>query len=494
MIHKLSYRLPVYIMLVISFLTLIFIPVFIFFQKSMFIDVEKRRMSTFADGLTEVLPRADVEAIWNYIEENEAEEYRIRILDEKGQVVYNSSLNSNNNESGKEISPKHQFLPETYSEDAFPVEFSDVRSKPTYKIIELKKKYTIEDADYYVYVRESLKNIDAFFSYSNKVLLYIIFFYTVIVCFLSILGLKRYFINPIEELSKVTEKVAGEDYSVRYTGRITEDEIGTLAHNVNYMVDAIQENINSLNNYNFLLNRQVEILNEQEELRKKMIARLTHELKTPLAIISSQVEMIYALENEARRQEYYNHAMEEIQKMSNTVTSVLNSSVYEQMLLQGDPVDTDLSKVIDTLFEKCRNYVESHNIQFSKEIEPSCVKYLYPEHTEHVFNNYLTNAIKNTGNGGRISVNLRKSKEAVRLSVYNFGRPILEKDGEKIWLEFARSGRPGTKEGAGLGLYIVKEISILYQTECGYINRDNGVEFWFDFVDLVRKKPMGYKE
>ena len=487
MIHKLSYRLPVYIMLVISFLTLILIPVFIFFQKSMFIDVEKRRMSTFADGLTGVLPGNDTETIWNYIEENEAEEYRIRILDENGQAVYSSSLDSNSNEAGKGKSPKHQFNPESYSEDATPVEIHDGGSKPSYKIIELRKKYRVEDTDYYVYVRESLKNIDAFFSYSNRVLLYIIFFYTVIICFLSILGLRKYFINPVEELSEVTEKVAGEDYSVRYTGRITEDEIGILAQNVNYMVDAIQENINSLNNYNFLLNRQVEILNEQEELRKKMIARLTHELKTPLAIISSQVEMIYALENEARRQEYYDHAMEEIRKMSNTVTSVLNSSVYEQTMLQGDPVDTDLSKVIDTLFEKCRNYVESHNIQFRKEIEPSCVKYLYPEHTEHVFNNYLTNAIKNTGNDGRISVSLRKRDGAVRLSVYNCGSPIPDKEGEKIWLEFTRSGRSGAKDGAGLGLYIVKELSILYQTECGYINREDGVEFWFDFVDLMKK-------
>ena len=178
--------------------------------------------------------------------------------------------------------------------------------------------------------------------------------------------------------------------------------------------------------------------------------------------------------------------------MSTAITGVLQNSVYEKNILQGKPEKVNLSEIIGSLVDKSRDYVRSHDLKYEWEIDPSCIKYMYPDHVDHIFNNYLTNAIVHSREKGRIRVTLKDMDPLVRFSVYNDGDPIPPEDQEKIWLEFASlnnqkeitlSGKGETETGSGLGLFIVKEISLVYSSNCGIINQKEGVEFWFDFID-----------
>ena len=81
--------------------------------------------------------------------------------------------------------------------------------------------------------------------------------------------------------------------------------MGQLAGNINHMADKIQRDINDLNNYNYLLLKQNRDMAEFEDLRKKLVSSITHELKTPLAIISSQVELLQYEYDESKKDYYF---------------------------------------------------------------------------------------------------------------------------------------------------------------------------------------------
>ena len=81
-----------------------------------------------------------------------------------------------------------------------------------------------------------------------------------------------------------------------------------------------------------------------------------------------------------------------------------------------------------------------------------------------------------------IKVSLKAHDDSIRLTVENQGAQIASELGEKIWTE-AFTTSPDGKENTGLGLFIVKEISLMEHTKCGFDNTDRGVRFWFDFID-----------
>ena len=107
------------------------------------------------------------------------------------------------------------------------------------------------------------------------------------------------------------------------------------------------------------------------------------------------------------------------------------------------------------------------------------------EHIEHIFNNYLMNAIQYGAEGGLIEVCVKKQKDYCRLSVFNEGSSIDESESEKIWTDFYRvqTGIAQDSKKVGIGLFIVKEISLINHDRCGFINRQGGVEFWYDFCE-----------
>ena len=101
---------------------------------------------------------------------------------------------------------------------------------------------------------------------------------------------------------------------------------------------------------------------------------------------------------------------------------------------------------------------------------------------EEVVTNYISNAINHCTRGGTITVSYSMYSDRVRVSVFNTGEPIPDKDIENIWNKFYKVDKARTREygGSGIGLSIVKAIMELHHRGYGVINHKDGVEFWFE--------------
>lgn len=479
MISRLSFKLTAGIIIVLTMVTVVFVPVYIQFQKEAYISSELDTMQEFYKNFKDISFLSDKYEIDNYIEKNDTRNYAIIICDSYFNKVYVSSGMRNKSGIHYERIAKNVDL---FSNDATPEYI--VNSDKAIEEILLRKIEKQNNENYYVYIRESVRAADSVLAYTNQNIILILAGYT-IMCALLLIFLLNNSIKAIKQLSYVTEKISQKDYSVRYDGKITNDEIGALSQNINEMADTIQESINSMKNYNFLLKEDLNYMTEYDRIRKNVLSNVTHELKTPLAIISSQVEMMNCVTDEAKREFYYSSAISEIDKMSRLISRLLNYSATEYDIFEGEIKKVNLSKVVRQLCENSRNYVLSNNISFKTDIEEDCILNMEQNHIEHVFNNFISNAIHHSNPGGKISVKLKKDGEKVRLSVYNKGNLIEDKYKDKIWTNFFASGNDfdATRSAhVGLGLFIVKEISVIDHTSCGFINHSRGVEFWFDFI------------
>ena len=132
-------------------------------------------------------------------------------------------------------------------------------------------------------------------------------------------------------------------------------------------------------------------------------------------------------------------------------------------------------------------YIKSQNLKLKTDIADNLKLRTIKEYIEYVFRNYLTNAVQNAYKNTEITVLLKQTGSVIRLSVENKGNNITDDMKDKIWTN-AFTTSPEGKNNTGLGLFIVKEISLIEHTECGFENTETGVRFWFDFISYEDKE------
>ncbi len=474
MLSKLSLKLSSLIMLVLVLCLGAVSLIYIANNKDMYIERELDKMAVAYEELSAINFEKDEDKLDMFMEENDHQTYYMVIFDEDLKTIYSSSR----------IARARAFIK---NKDIFFNQFS-AGSEPQYingngyEYLSLKRTAEQNGKVYYINIEESLKISDSIFSYTNRNLLV----FTIIFVFFSgiaMFTLVSNTIRPIRKLSDIASNITEDNYSKRYEGKITNDEIGILVKQINNMADTIQTNFNNLSNFNFLLKADVARMNEYEKMRKKVITNITHELKTPLAIISSQLEMMKFSKDESRKKYYYDSALEEINKMSKLISTLLSFSAGERELFKSEAKEVDLSEMIGDLCAKSRPLVSYNGIALKTDIEPRCNLRFAPENIEHVFNNYLMNAIQHTEKGHSIKISLKKIEDNYRLTVFNEGKLIEEDSLDKIWTDFYSNfeDKKVLDSRVGIGLFIVKEIAIINKTQCGVKNIKNGVEFWFDF-------------
>lgn len=405
----------------------------------------------------------------------EEESFTVIICNEQWELVYSSRMK----DYEQLIDEKIRGQQEQYRADAEAVYSEEEKSKP----ISLCGLITQNGQDFYVYIYENTwvmsRNISYVNHFLSEVLIGIVLLGTVFAC-----ALATWIVKPVERIQKVANRLAQNDFSARIPDHKPNNEVGKLAGDINIMAEKIQRNINDLNNYNYLLLRQNHDMAEFEEMRKKLVGNITHQLKTPLAIISSQVELLQFEYDTDKKEYYFESIMEEIEKMSHLISSILQNSKLEHEIQNTTLKDTDLSQVLLDLLPKYEAWFSSVKIRFRAEIESDCIACADRIQVEQAINNYMMNARRHTKPGKTVKLSLRSVDEGCYLSVYNEGSNIAEDELDQIWTGFYQADGPhgdGTTE-IGLGLYIVKDIMHQHGGTCGVINRDGGVEFWLMFV------------
>jgi signal transduction histidine kinase len=271
----------------------------------------------------------------------------------------------------------------------------------------------------------------------------------------------RLLIHPIEKLASATERVAQGELASRVHIR-SRDEIGDLANAFNQMALQIQESQEDLGKKVEERTRELEKANlelkELDETRMKFIGMASHELKTPLTAIKSNVDFILS-EKEGKLPEYLRSYLLTIQRNTNRIQTRMDLMLDLARIKSGHPhlhrEQIPLSKVIPTYVNEIKPVDKQVSIQVNLPEDLS----IYADRTglHDIFINLLSNAFKFTSDGGQVSIMARQEGGDTLIEIQDTGIGVPSDKLQKIFEEFYQV--EGNKYGgAGLGLAIAKHL------------------------------------
>ena len=342
------------------------------------------------------------------------------------------------------------------------------------------------DNGYHLYISMPTVPIEESVEISNQALIVIGLIILLISAFIASYISKR-FTNPIVELSDITNKMARLDFSQKYRIADTDDEINELGKNINTMSDKLEGTIKQLRENNSELERDIEEKSKIDEMRKQFISDVSHELKTPIALIQGYAEGL--LENvntdDESRKFYAEVILDESNKMDTLVKQLLELMKLEYGKREFNNETFNIVELINEVIRKCKVMIEEKNITIDFEANKPVMVNADDFYIEQVVTNYFTNAIKHTievNKEKKIKITIEEKDNKIRVSVFNTGNPIPEEHLNKIWGRFYKedTSRNRTDGGTGIGLALVKAIMNNYKNDYGVINKENGVEFYFE--------------
>ena len=345
--------------------------------------------------------------------------------------------------------------------------------------------------DYKLYIRIPIAPIEESVRISNNVLIFIGCI-TIIMSGIIASVISKKFTDPILELNSITNKMARLDFSQKYVTKDVDDEINDLGKNINTMSNKLETIIKQLRDNNIELEKDIEEKSKIDEMRKQFISDVSHELKTPIALIQGYAEGL--LENvttdDESRKFYTDVILDESNKMDKLVKQLLELMKIEYGKREFTNERFDLKELIDEVIRKCNVMLKENGITINFRQEEPVYIYADEFYIDQAVTNYFTNAIKHAEEkNGKKEIEIRleklKDKNKVRLYVYNTGENIEQEDLERIWKRFYKVDTSRNREngGTGIGLALVKAIMNNYKNEYGVANKEDGVEFYFD-LDL----------
>lgn len=310
--------------------------------------------------------------------------------------------------------------------------------------------------------------------------IYIIFFAIIIVLLLSYIY-ANLISKPLIKLNKVANEMSNLNFSVK-SDIESDDEIGTLAKTLNFLSLNLDNALSQLKTANKKLLKDIEKEKALENMRKDFIAGVSHELKTPIALIQGYAEGIKDnITDEEGREFYLDVILDESNKMETLVTDMLELSKLESPNFSLTLATFNIKMLIETICQKLNSFIIDKNIILTLNLSDFYVN-ADKFRIEQVIMNFLTNAIRHTPGNGFIKITLTKFDEFnVIFSIENSGSQISEDDLTNIWDKFYKidKSRSRTFGGTGLGLSIVKNILHLHKSKFGVHNTESGVEFFF---------------
>lgn len=289
--------------------------------------------------------------------------------------------------------------------------------------------------------------------------------------------------KPILQLADISDKMAHLDFDARYTGK-DKNEIALLGENINRMSEALEQTISELKTANNELEKDIQKKTEIDEMRKEFLSNVSHELKTPIAIIQGYAEGLLegVSDDEESRNLYCSVICDEAAKMNTLVQKLLT---LNQLEFGNEPVTMerfDLVTLVKNQIRSAEILLNQNEIELRiKDYEPI---YVWGDEFKiaEVFSNYLSNAIHHCKGDKIIDIRFEEHDGKIRTVCFNTGEPIPEESLPHVWEKFYKVDKARTREygGSGIGLSIVKAIMESMNRAYGATNYTNGVAFWFE--------------
>lgn len=342
-----------------------------------------------------------------------------------------------------------------------------------------------------IYIRLPITPIQDSVNISNR-FIYIIGIATIVLGAIAITFITERFTKPIEELNDIANEMSNLNFKRKYRINDSEDEIDELGKSINTLSDKLEETINQLKVNNSELEKDIEEKSKIDEMRKQFISDVSHELKTPIALIQGYAEGLVENVNtdEENRKFYSEVILDEANKMDKLVKRLLELMKLEYEDRKFNDAKFDIVELINEVVKNSKVVLNENNIEVEfKEKQPIFV-YADDFYIEQVVTNYFTNAIKNISeiNGNKkIRIAIKKGKEIgkLRVTVFNTGKNIDQENINRIWTRFYKvdESRNRSKGGTGIGLALVKAIMTKYKSNYGVTNKKDGVEFYFEIPE-----------
>ena len=241
------------------------------------------------------------------------------------------------------------------------------------------------------------------------------------------------------------------------------DELSSLSSHINTMSSNLKRNIDALN-------LEIDQVKKMEQLRKEFIAQFTHEIKTPLAIINGNIDLLENVEDEDKKNKYIEVINKEIGVINDLILQMLDLSKLEAKAITLDKKEIDLRELTEDIIDDYEQLLMDKKLKI--EIQGEDVLIVGDrKRIEMVIQNYLSNAIKHAFINSTIKIKIKENE----FSIENKGKQIDENRMDSIWESFVSDDQKGT----GLGLAIVRNILELHEMSYGVHNLEDGVEFYF---------------
>ena len=324
-------------------------------------------------------------------------------------------------------------------------------------------------------ISDSIQISNMFYLYTGMIV--------VAISILAIWFLSQRLTKPLEELTDISIRMSNLDFNAKYESG-GEDEIGVLGQNFNKMSKELEQTISELKTANNELQKDIEKKERIDDMRKEFLSNVSHELKTPIALIQGYAEGLKeCINDEAESRDFYCEVIiDEAAKMNNMVKKLLT---LNQLEFGNDQISMecfDLTELVRGVVNSAQLLADQKDAQILFVQDTSVYVWGDEFKIEEVVTNYVSNAINHIDGERKIEIKMQRREGHIRLSVFNTGKPIPEEDIDKIWIKFYKVDKARTREygGSGIGLSIVKAIMESMNQKFGVKNYENGVEFWIE--------------
>ena len=335
-----------------------------------------------------------------------------------------------------------------------------------------------------VLVRSTMESIKDNVVISNTFMAYVGII-AIVVGSIIILYISKKITDPIKRLYYISDDMKKLNFEAKYeSGGGYHSEIDALGSNMNEVSKTLETTIKELKNANVSLKRDIAQKEEIDEMRKEFLSNVSHELKTPIALIQGYAEGLKeGINDDAESRDFYCEViMDEASKMNIMVKKLLT---LNQLEFGNDAANMERFDIVELI----SNYIKSADLLAKQkdttikfdEYDPIFV-WGDEFKVEEVLMNYISNALNHIDGERIVEVKLTIKDNHVRVSVFNTGKPIPKESIGHIWEKFYKVDKARTREygGSGVGLSIVKAIMEGMNQAYGVVNYDNGVEFYFE--------------
>ncbi len=336
-----------------------------------------------------------------------------------------------------------------------------------------------------IVIQTPLESIRNSASISNTFLAYVGTIVTLLGCVIM-LFISNSYAKPIQQMADIARRMSNLDFDAKVS-HFSDDEVGVLGHSMNNMAEKLEVSISELKTANNELRKDIDRKTQIDEMRKEFLSHVSHELKTPIALIQGYAEGLKdnILDDEESKEFYCDVIIDEADKMNQMVKQLLTLNELEFGNNQIQIEHFNISEMIRNVIQQSDILIKQGTAKVEVELPEPLYVWADEFKLEQVFTNYFTNALHYVRDNGIVRIYQEAFDNAVRIYVYNDGEHISEDDIDKLFIKFYKADKARSREygGNGIGLSIVAATMDAHGKAYGVENVDGGVRFYFD-VDI----------